>query len=310
VQEQKADHWTFVQITNIILINIFNLYIPMIFRRINEGAAKVQPRRFPISIGLYLFILAILTPTIIAHAQEPATCMSQLQQALQDTNTVCAPLGINQSCLGSGAVQRQTSSGQVSPTYTTAGTRAEITTTHAITTGADGVNVLKVQIPGAASDEGLVIIQPPGMTITNVRGSGLVWNNITFTTSADVCAGAEQLIIQSPENVPTTITLNGIQIEMHSTIGISSYLQGFGYTQVYVHEGVVNVHGTRVPAGYTVFFHRVGNGYYVSPPQLMSPAELRYFELLRRLSPRVLNYTLGLPTLACPSGVGGAECVG
>jgi archaellum component FlaF (FlaF/FlaG flagellin family) len=252
-------------------------------------------------------VAAVFSMALGVSAQSSGQAL--VTQALHDIGTNCANLALNTTCLAHASVQRTTSSGLVSTTYTQPGDRASITTTHKIATGAlnvatgdFGVNVMKVQA-GLGGGQGVVIIAFGGTTITNVGGAGqAVWQNISVSMSP-VGGAPNFLLIQGPAGVAVTETVNGTPIEIHSTVAVT--FGPNGEQTIYVVSGAIIINGVTITAGSKVTIAADGS---VSVPALWSDADIAGLQIISLLPGNVLNYVPPIPVVVCPSGVGGAGC--
>lgn len=257
-----------------------------------------------------LFILVLSVATIFSGAFSVSAQDNSalITEAVRDIGVNCANLALNTTCLGHVSVQRTTSSGLVSTTYTQPGDRASINTTHQVQTGAInptsaefGINVMRVQAGLSSGSQGVVYTAFDGTTLTNVGGAGqAVWQNISLSIAAN--SALPFLFVQGPKNEVVTITVNGKAIEIHSTVLI-------WFTQGEFHVTVVS--GSIVSDGFTVNVCETITapivdgvvGTFGPPVAGLFPSGIAYIGLLPS---NVINYPVGAPTLTTPSGVGGA----
>ena len=275
----------------------------------------MHARRY-LLVLLIVLVLGIFTTAFTASAQLTDVCTTSVQQAINQAGTACANQLLNTTCLG-GIGSRTTSSGVVSALYTDVGDRGNLATTHVVTsapfnpaTGQVGFNVLRVQAGLPASTGGLVYFLFGGSTLTNVGGPGqAIWQNVRLTTTAtDPCAGLENmLVIQSPEGVPATVTVNGVPITLHSTIVIRANADGS--ITIFVITGSVNVGGQEVAAGFKVTVRVINRVVVIITIECLSGADLVTLRIILILPPNLLHHLITLPGVSNPSGIGTPQCV-
>jgi hypothetical protein len=259
-----------------------------------------------LGIFFILSVAVVFSAGLTVSAQDNSALISQ---AIHDVGLNCANLALNTTCIAHGSVQRTTSSGAVSTTYSQVGDRASITTTHQIqtgpldaTTGAFGINVMRVQAGLSSTSDGVVFVAFGGTTLTNVGGAGqAVWQNIAVSIAPN--SPVPFLLIQAPKNTPVTITVNGTPIEIHSTV-----LVWFtdGQIHITVVSGSVVVGGVTVNVCYTISAPIVNGvvGAFGLPQMGLFPSGIVYIGILPS---NVMNYTLIAPVVSGASGVGGAQ---
>ena len=265
---------------------------------------------------LLILSVAILFSVSFVVGAQATTGPALAAQALRDAGTNCANLALNTTCIGFPSVQRTTSSGVVSTTYTQAGDRASINTTHRIqtaaldpATGAYGINVLKAQAGLPASSGGVVYFAFGGTTLTNIGGAGqAVWQNIAVTLAPGAAAGASNLfLVQGPKTTPVTVTINNVTIELHSTF--AAEFQPDGSVCFLVLSGsAIFFPGTAQQVIANAGYKSCGTVAGVSAPVLFTPADVAALTPLASIPPNVLNYVFSIPVIVCPSGVGQANC--
>ncbi len=274
----------------------------------------MQARRF-LLVFLILSVVAVFSMTLSVSAQA-TDGPTLVAQALRDAGTNCANLAINTTCLAHATVQRTTSSGVVSTTYTQPGDRASINTTHRIQTGAlnpttgdFGVNVMKAQVGLAASTGGVVYVALGGTTVTNVGGVGqAVWQNIAVTMAPGTAAGATNLFLaQGPKNAVARITINNVPVEIHSTV--AAQVNADGSVCIFVLSGsAILFPGTTQQLVVNAGYKSCGTVAGGSAPALFTADEIATLQVLSLIPGNVLNYVFTLPVVVCPSGVGQANC--
>lgn len=109
------------------------------------------------------------------------------------------------------------------------------------------------------------------------------------------------LVVQGPDQFKIDLTVNGVDIELGSTVGLRSLPDedGIGQTlQLIVLSGFVRVNGLRIPVGYTVTAQTDESGVIIgewSGLRALSPDELRELLPLENLPANLLNYVLDIP---------------
>jgi hypothetical protein len=262
-------------------------------------------RRLLLVMLLSLSLVLAVAPSVSAQDNSAV-----ITQAILNMGTNCANQTLNTTCLANPTVQRTTSSGVISSTYTLPGSIASTNTTHRIqtsqlnaVTGDFGINVMRVQGGQAAGSEGVVYVAFGGTTISNVRGSGqALWQSISLSIDPGAASAIPFLFIQGPEDESTSVTVNGKTILINSTV-----LVWFseGQMRITVISGSIVVDGINVPTCSTISAPIVNNvvGTFGAPIPGLIPTGANYLSILPT---NVINYPVGVPVVSTPSGVGGA----
>jgi len=266
--------------------------------------------------ALLILSVAVLFSVSFVVGAQATTGPALAAQALRDAGTNCANLALNTTCIGYASVQRTTSSGVVSTTYSRAGDRASINTTHRLQTsaldpaaGVYGINVMKAQAGLPAGAGGVVYFAFGGTTLTNIGGAGqAVWQNIAVTMAPGTAAGAANLfLVQGPKNTPVTVTIDNVTIELHSTV--AAQFQPDGSVCFLVLSGsAIFFPGTAQQVIANAGYKTCGTAAGVSAPVLFTPADVAGLGPLTQIPANVLNYAFSVPVIVCPSGVGQASC--
>lgn len=265
----------------------------------------MQSRKYRVLVMLAA-VLALFAFTLNASAQDNSAL---IRQAIAAIGTNCANLSADVTCLAHPGVARTVSAGIVSPTYTAAGDRASIFSTHQIqtsvldaTTGDFGVNVMNV---GSGANS-LVYVAFDGATLTN-RGTGAsIWKDFDLSIAAG--SAMPFLMVQSPEGVKTTLTINGATVTIGSTVLIWFSLDANGKLQIEVTvvfgslftPNAINVVTCETSAAP---FSNNLVGPFGSPVGGIFPAGVSYLDIFPG---NVLHYLIAIST---PSGVGGVGAV-
>lgn len=264
---------------------------------------------------LILSVAVLFSVSFVAGAQA-TTGPALVAQALRDTGTNCANLALNTTCIGFASVQRTTSSGIVSTTYSQPGDRASINTTHRIqttalstATGVYGINVIKAQAGLPASSGGVVYFAFGGTTLTNIGGTGqAVWQNIGVTMAPGTEAGATNLfLIQGPKTAPATVTVNNVKMELHSTVAAEFHADG-SVCFLVISGSAIFFPGTPQQVIANVGYKTCGTAAGLSAPVMFTPGDVANAQILASIPPNVLDYPINVPVIVCPSGVGQANC--
>lgn len=270
----------------------------------------------PLLLVLFIFSAVLVFSLSAGVGGQALSGTDLVAQAARDAGTNCASLALNTTCIGHASVQRTTSSGVVSTTYTAPGDRASTNTTHKIetsplntATGDFGLNVMRVQAGAPASSEGVVYVAFGGTTVTNVGGAGqAVWQNISVSMNPGSALGAPNLfLVQGPKDLPVTVQINNVPVNLHSSLAVE--FQSDGSVCFFVVSGFATFFpGTpqefTAPAG----FRTCGTAAALSTPALFTPGDVAALAVLPLLPENVLNYPLEIPVIVCPSGVGDANC--
>ncbi len=187
-----------------------------------------MPARRWLFLVLIFCAALISSVTFVATAQDTTTCPALVSTALNELGTNCADLARNTTCLGYKTVQHTAFSVSVSPAfYTTAGERANLTTTEAIQTGPMsipqqewGLNVMNVEanVPNALPGKGVVFIQTGGVEVENgvepgnavnmVDGIGLstiIDTNLLTWPAPSIVGHASETITHIPSGDPVVV---------------------------------------------------------------------------------------------------------
>lgn len=286
-----------------------------------------------LGLVLLLFLVALLFTTAVS-AQSTATCASVIQAAQTRSGTNCANLPLNTTCVGSGPASSVSSSGVVPLLYTDDGDRRSLATTHTlisgplnVTIGNYGINVLNVQggLP-ANTRKGAIYVLFGGVTLTNVGGVGQrIWQSVRLSSQDNPapCAGvAPLLLIQNPQDVvSTTLTVNSLELQLHSTIAVQLIADSDHpprkIIQICVLEGSVSfgvgAHAVTMERGYCVTARLNPTGKIIpgslSDPFMISPEALAIIlTLTDGLPANLLNHPIGHIGVTCPSGIGDPIC--
>jgi hypothetical protein len=258
-------------------------------------------------LAVLLTLSVVLTLASSVSAQDNSAVITQ---AIANLGTNCAGLTLNTTCLGNPTVQRTTSSGVVSTTYSAPGSIASTSTTHQIqtsqlnaATGDFGINVMRIQGGQAVGSEGIVYVAFGGTTISNVRNSGqALWQSISLSIDPGAESAVPFFFIQGPENGTASVTVNGKTILISSTV-----LVWFseGQMRITVISGSIVVDGINVPTCSTISAPIVDGvvGTFGAPVAGLIPTGVSFLGILPS---NVLNYPVGVPVVTTPSGVGGA----
>jgi hypothetical protein len=261
-------------------------------------------RRFLLIVLLSLSVIFTLAPGVSAQDNT-----ALITQALQNIGVNCANLTLNTTCLANPTVQRTTSSGVISTSYSAPGSIASTNTTHRIqtsplnaATGEFGINVMRVS---GNSADGVVYAAFDGTTITNVSSVGqALWQSINLSINPG--SALPYFFIQGPQDETVSVTVNGKTLVISSTV-----LVWFseGQMRITVISGSIVVDGVTVPVCSTISAPIVNGvvGQFGAPVPGLIPTGVGF---LRLLPSNVLNYPVGVPVVTTPSGVGGAlpEC--
>jgi hypothetical protein len=238
---------------------------------------------------------------------------------LNEAGTNCANQADGTTCVGHESVSRTTSSGVVSTTYVNGGDRANLATTHIVSsgevdteTGDYGFNVLK---PLSSTGTGLTYLVFGGSSLTNIGGAGQsIWQSIALSTTGNSapCAGIPSfLLVQTPKGTTNAITLNGAPIIIGSTI-YAHYLST-GELEICVLDGSITIGGVTINAGECVKGTLNANGTidpgsfsapYVNPPGSLAGVQA----LVEGVPANLLEYAPETVVVTCPSGVGAPSC--
>jgi uncharacterized protein (UPF0333 family) len=278
----------------------------------------MHARRY-LLVLLILLLVSIFTTAFTASAQSSDVCGAVLTQAKNEAGTNCADQADGTTCAGHGAVSRTTSSGVISTTYSSGGDRANLATTHSVTsgplntaTGEYGINILK---PLSSTGVGLTYVVFGGAELTNVGGAGqAIWQSVGLSVDGNPapCASiVSALVIQSPKGTTSTLTVNGGTMTISST-GYVRLLPG-GLIEIGVLDGSFTIGGITITAGQKVTAQLNADGSIVpgsySGPDVIPPADLAaILLLLNGLPANLLEYVPGNVVVNCPSGVGAPNC--
>ncbi len=124
------------------------------------------------------------------------------------------------------------------------------------------------------------------------------------------------LAVQGPHGIAVDIKVDGVDVRITSTIILQTMPPGANppqYLQLSVVAGTAIINPDTpqqiiVPAGFAITIPLAPDGHSVvgnwSAIRVLTPEELAQFALLQRVSGNVLNYSIAVPVLIAPSGIG------
>jgi hypothetical protein len=171
-------------------------------------------------------------PSAVVEIQpSPMSCDGLVAAALERADSFCKSLGRNQACYGSTLVDAELAEGS-GATFNSAGDVADLSAIRSLTTApldveqqVWGIAFLKVQadLPDTLPGQNVTFLLYGGATLDNVTpqmNAVVLKTDVASTSCANAPAAA--LLVQSPEGMRATLTINGVDIALGSTVRMTA----------------------------------------------------------------------------------------
>lgn len=207
-----------------------------------------------------LWFALVMTVTPIVVTAQGVCDSALLDEALARLGDRCADLDRNTACYGNDAVDVTFVPGSGTFIFTQPSDQLPLATLDTLTTAAYnpaqnewGIAVMNVQanLPGTLPGQGVVMLVLGGAELTNESPDTAPMQAFTFQSGVgrgDCNAAPALLAVRSPENVTVSLTMNGLDFTLGSTLLLLDNQNG-SFTAVLTEGQMVLTDGTTLNAG-------------------------------------------------------------